>query len=696
MILTDYLSSPWATALGWTVLHSLWQSLLLVLVLSLAFRLRPTMRALWRYRLAYASLVLVFLMAVFNYYQSYETVLEVAVSPVGWHTEGVFPVQIGTENDWNGYQHWLVGQLDTHLPMVVGFWFLGFAFFAVRLLGGFAYIYRLRRIGIEPVDPIWQTRLDRLVQQLQLRRAVVLKASNLVKVPAVVGFAKPLILIPVGLVNRLEVEEVEAILVHELGHIWRQDYLLNIIQSIIEVLFYFNPAVWWISALIRVERENCCDDMAVEVCGNSLLYAKSLMQLQTDEAPGPSLAMTLFGRKMPLLKRIQRILAPSHNHSSAMEKLMITLLLLIGLSCMSLSKQAATAEAIPDPAPDPSSFVVLQEYSAHSLPKPERPPVDTLPQGRFSFHVTDNGKKVKARVEDGKLIRLSIDDQVIPEDQLNTYESYVEELLADAPPPPPPPPAPSAVPAVPPAPPAPPAPPVAVPAPPSPPTPPAPVASPAPERGSYHFKRESKSKYKVKPPKPTKTEKQKLKEKEKPEKKQGQGFSLSESPAVEAPVFYAGVDMIPSMLDSVPRPAPLPGLSIPFEVDLDTKFAELQEIDLDVQLDSLPMLMEVQDLQLTIDELEQVTLDLEMELDAMHSQLDFFNRKVKEGIEKEMLTDRLIEKGAHYRLDLTEQHFRLNGKKQPEKLHQKYLKLFQELSGQSIKEGINISIREKL
>mgnify|MGYP000347195794 CR=1 FL=1 len=334
------------------------------------------------------------------------------------------------------------------------------------------------------MDPIWQERLNRLTAQLNLRSTVKLQASHLVKVPAVIGIVKPLILLPVGLVNRLEVEEVEAILIHELGHIWRQDFLLNIIQSIIEVLFYFNPAVWWISALIRVERENCCDDMAVELCGNSLLYAKSLMQLQTDEAKGPALAMTLVGKKMPLLKRVQRILAPTHNHSSAMEKLMITLLLLIGLTCMSLSKQAATAEAIPEPQPESSSFVVLEEPSP--VPEPSLPPADTLPQGRFSFSVTDNGKKVKAFVEDGELKSLSIDGKSIPAEALSDYEDYVGELLADAPPPPPPPPppapgSPSAVPAPPPPPPPAPGSPSAVSAPPTPPTPSAAPSPPAPQ-----------------------------------------------------------------------------------------------------------------------------------------------------------------------------------------------------------------------
>lgn len=706
MFLTDQLSAPWAVALGWTVLHSLWQAFALAVLLAMILRLNPNLSAIWRYRLAYSILMAIFALAAFNFFQLYDPGSDL-VAPVGWETEGTFPVEIVGPTQWEGLQHWLVAFLDNHLSAIVGFWFIGFVFFSVRLFGGLAYIHQLRYRGIEPLDPIWQQRLNQLTAQLNLKRSVELQASSLVNVPAVIGVVKPLILLPVGLVNRLEVEEVEAILVHELGHIWRQDLLLNIVQSIIEVLFYFNPAVWWISALIRVERENCCDDMAVELCGNSLLYAKSLMQLQTDEAKGPALAMTLVGKKMPLLKRVQRILAPTHNHSSAMEKLMITLLLLIGLSCMSLSNQAATAEAIPEPQPDPSSFVILQEPSSTPVPKPSPSPSDTLPQGRFSFNVNDNGKKVKAYLEDGKLKRLSIDGKSVPSEALSDYESYVEELLADAPPPPPPPPPPSpGSPSDVPAPPTPPT-PVAAPSPPAPPAPPSP---PTPGRSGYIFKKEKsakapkptkapkpeKEKKKVKPEKPTKQEKNKLKSKGMPRPSEAQSstsYSIEQGFArLEPPTFsYASTDAItPEMIDSLPINISLGDL----KVNLDRQLAELDNVDLN--LDSINILTDLEDLQLAINDLEQITLDLETELGDLNSELDFFHKKVKRGLEKEMVSDKLVKPGEKYRFQLSQQSFKLNGKKQSKELHQKYLKLYQDLTGQTLKGQTSISIREKL
>ncbi len=704
MFLTEYLSTPWALALGWTVLHSMWQAFLLAVIVALILRLKPNLPAIWRYRLAYSSLLVVFVLASFNFYQLYEPVQDVP-TPVEWETEGTFPMELVGATGWESLQHWVISYLDDHLPAIVGCWLVGFAFFGLRLFGGLAYVHRLRYSGIESLDPVWQHRLNQLTDRLNLKRKVKIQASDLVQVPAVIGVMKPLILLPVGLVNRLEVEEVEAILVHELGHIWRQDYLFNIIQSIIEVLFYFNPAVWWISALIRVERENCCDDMAVELCGNSLLYAKSLMQLQIDEARSPALAMTLVGKKMPLLKRVQRILDPSHNHSSAMEKLMITLLLLIGLSCMSLSKQAATAEAISEPQPEPSSFVILHEASPEPLPKPLPSPVDTLPQGRFSFNVNDNGKKVKAYLEDGKLKSLSIDGKSVPAEALNDYEDYVEELLANAPPPPPPPAPPAPV--TPPASPT----PTAVPTPPAapspvatpvPPTPPAPPTPPVPGVGEYIFKKEvkTKNKTKVKSEKVEKKEKTKVKPKTErvPKNDYGQVTESIEGyfQRLEAPeLTFAGVDALSQeLLDSIP----VKWSVIDLEKKMNQQMMELDKLDLDlnVVIDSIKMDTKMEDLQLAINDLEKVTLDLEMELDVLNAELDFFHKKVKRGLEKELVADKLVKPGEKYRFQLSQESFKVNGKRQSTALHQKYLKLYQELTGQSLKGETNISIREKL
>ena len=146
-----------------------------------------------------------------------------------------------------------------------------------------------------------------------MKKTVRFVESGLAKTPMVIGYLKPIILFPLGTVNQLTQQEVEAVLAHELAHIYRNDYLLNIIQSFIEIIFYYHPAVWWISANIRTERENCCDDIAVKICGSSITYVKALVILDEIQ-PTPNLAM-LFSSdsKNQLLNRVKRILNQPQN-----------------------------------------------------------------------------------------------------------------------------------------------------------------------------------------------------------------------------------------------------------------------------------------------------------------------------------------------------------------------------------------------
>ena len=114
-----------------------------------------------------------------------------------------------------------------------------------------------------PRPVFWQERLDRLARALRLSRPVALLESCLAEVPVVIGYVRPVILMPVGLLAGLPAGQVESILLHELAHIRRHDYLVNLLQTSVEGLLFYHPAVWWISGVIRAERENCCDDLVV-------------------------------------------------------------------------------------------------------------------------------------------------------------------------------------------------------------------------------------------------------------------------------------------------------------------------------------------------------------------------------------------------------------------------------------------------
>lgn len=678
----EYLSGPAVTALGWTVLHSLWQAALVALALGLLLRLLPRQSATWRYRLAFTSLLGLFLLAAFNFYRLYDLGSKADEMLNSFVLEGqlLLPVENASSLEVLGKS--LIGYLDQHLSLIVAFWLLGFAFFALRLLGGLGYTARLRYQGVFSLEAIWEQRLQHLMSRMGIKQSVKLLESSRVTIPLVIGTFKPIILLPLGTINRLSVEEVEAILAHELSHIWRQDYLLNIIQSIIEVLFYFNPAVWWISALIRVERENCCDDLAVQACGNSLLYAKSLLQLQEDQIKREPFAMALFKNKTQLLHRIRRILHPSHNHSSAMEKLMITLLLLIGLSCMSLSRQSFSAPTAEEAA---TIAVPPVEEASIVVPVAPVPAVDTLPEGSFRFNVTRRGQKVDALIEEGKIKALTIDGEEIPKAELDSYKDFVEDLVADLPPPPPPPPAPpvpvhSSGVKAPPAPPAPPS-PVSAPRMALPPAPPAPPIPPSEGESGYYYKGTLKEKLK-----------EKEKKKEKPKKKEkGGGYSLVPVPAVAPSVLYASTDLLPVILDSIPV---ISNEFSSFDINLDEQLAHLKELSSNLKLDSLSMM---KSMELNLAHLQEMTMDLKTELDmVMDFEFDFFDKKVKNGLEKELKNDNLIQKGEKYRLELSDRTFKVNGNKLSKEIHAKYKALYESLTGHKLDKSSHITIKEKL
>ena len=445
------LSEELVYALGWTVVHSLWQSLGVALLLAGALLVLQKQTAKTRYRVAYLALLIALGLSVATFVRLYQFGSLEKTTEITLLTTPADPQETVASSESFGTQPLLqrfANYFQAHMPLIVSVWLLGMAFFTLRLLGGLSYVQYLKTSHVFPTDKKWQLLLQQLAKRIPLHRPVQLMESALVKVPMVIGHLKPVILMPVGVVNALSPDQVEAIVAHELAHIARQDYLLNVLQSVIEVLFYFNPAIWWISVNIRTERENCCDDLAVVLCGNSLNYAKALLAIQEMSQAAPVFAMAFAGKKNQLLFRIQRILNQSQNKPDIMEKITATFLLLAALIGLTIS---ATS-----PYHNKEAFKTLE------VPALLAALTDTLPQkGTMNFTGRHNGQDVKTTVKNGKITYLKIEGKEIPESEYKQYVPLVEEIMENVPPPPPPPPAPmppAAVrPMTPPAPPAPPA-----------------------------------------------------------------------------------------------------------------------------------------------------------------------------------------------------------------------------------------------
>src|SRR6185503_6057563 len=197
-------------------------------------------------------------------------------------------------------------QLDRLAPGVALVWLAGVAVLLARMAGGWWRVRRLHRTALATASSRWQTACRRLAYRLGLPAAAHVVESALVDVPTVVGWLRPAILLPVAALVSLTPSQVEAILAHELAHIRRHDYALNLLQTIAETLLFYHPAVWWLSNRIRAEREHCCDEIAVAVCGDPVSYAQALAELEGWRTMSASMAMAATGGS--LSQRIRRIL----------------------------------------------------------------------------------------------------------------------------------------------------------------------------------------------------------------------------------------------------------------------------------------------------------------------------------------------------------------------------------------------------
>ena len=290
-------------SLGWTLIHFLWQGTLIALLLAVLNGLLGRAASRARYAASCGAMLLMLACTVATFIglnvtapASGALALTVASFAMPEHsTAGNSPFASASGV-----------QFTKLLPWFVYFWMAGVCLLAIRSLGGWVVLQRFTRRSALPIAPIWQQRMERLARRLQISRAVRLCESALAEVPAVIGWMRPVVLLPACALSGLELEQLEALLAHELAHIRRNDYLINLLQTCVETLLFYHPAVWWVGSQIRRERENCCDDLAVEVCGNALAYARALTQLEQLRCGLPELAMA--ANRGSLLQRIQRII----------------------------------------------------------------------------------------------------------------------------------------------------------------------------------------------------------------------------------------------------------------------------------------------------------------------------------------------------------------------------------------------------
>jgi TonB family protein len=327
-----------AQALSAALLHFVWQGLLVAFVLWVALFLLRNRTAHSRYLASCIALVVLALLPAVTAFILYAKPAPAAEFTL---TASAVPVAPAESKREASPQPWLAAWQSWAVPV----WSLGVLLFSIRLVWGCKQVSSLRRRGT-PAEASILTTVSNLATRLGIARRVSVLMTSVADGPSVVGWIRPVVLLPSATLLGLTPEQLEAVLAHELAHIRRHDYIVNVMQILLETLLFYHPAVWWISARIRDERELCCDDLAVSSCGDALCYARALTKLERLRVAAPQLAMA--GTGGPLLYRIQRLIGAKKQEYGP-SKLPGIVALSLGLACFAINVHWAKGQSQDQP-----------------------------------------------------------------------------------------------------------------------------------------------------------------------------------------------------------------------------------------------------------------------------------------------------------------------------------------------------------
>lgn len=349
-------------AAAWALIHSLWQSAIIALLLAAWLHFNQARSARVRYLVSCFALCACVSVLATSFWQLYQGAVSAQTDVVGANLRVT-----------SGIWHQTYSALNPHLHTLVICWLVGFVVHALADLANIAYSWRLRAQAT-PTTNGWQVITDRLRDTLAIKQTVRLLESPAVSSLCTMGHWRPVILLPLGLLTQLPREQLEALLLHELAHIRRHDYLVNLLQSVFRHLLFFNPAVLWICRRIDQERENACDDIAITYCGNPKQFAAGLASIAEINLR-QNAVLAARGRKNLLLARIQRLFTPVVGESRIAERLSA-----VGCAAgLAIAMNVNATDIAPRPAaPTPNNGATLTT-SPISAELPNPLPANPLP-----------------------------------------------------------------------------------------------------------------------------------------------------------------------------------------------------------------------------------------------------------------------------------------------------------------------------
>lgn len=328
-------------SLGWTLLHFLWQGAVVGVLFGVSLAVAARAGARTRYHIGLVFLALLALLPVVTFLwlvpSAGSTTTVAASAPT--LIAGYASAAAAAATDWRAI-------MDPYLPWTVLVWAFGVLLMTARLLLEWRDVRRLTRLDTEPLSPEWQARVAKLRARIGVERTVLVLRSARVHVPIVVGWLKPVILVPISAFTGLTPWHLELIVMHELAHVRRHDYLVNLLQVVVETLLFYHPVVRWVSRVVREEREHCCDDLVVARSGDAIGYARALTELAGAQSLGLQTSVGSDGGK--LLVRIKRLVIAHQPQRVSTHWSVGAMLAVFGMSVSSLLQPGAQR----DPALD--------------------------------------------------------------------------------------------------------------------------------------------------------------------------------------------------------------------------------------------------------------------------------------------------------------------------------------------------------
>ena len=323
-------SNETASALCWTLIHSLWEGLVFVIAAGIAMMVTKKCRPAIRYNILSVEFLLFIIVSILTFIREWTS----RISAIGFQdlvNHHVISSRVDIQPRVfiydDGKQQFLNKVMDfisLHASLIASIWFVILSVKFVKIISTLLYAQYIRDYRTHTASTYWRDKITSLCKQLQISKPVMLLESEIINIPAVFGHIKPVIFIPLGLLANLPPEQVEASLIHELAHIRRNDYLVNFLQNMAETLFFFNPAVLWISALIREERENCCDDIAIGQTKDKKQFVRALLSFGELSVYNNSKHVIAFsGNRNHLFNRIKRIVLNKNKTLNPVENIFL-------------------------------------------------------------------------------------------------------------------------------------------------------------------------------------------------------------------------------------------------------------------------------------------------------------------------------------------------------------------------------------